>query len=624
LVDLPSKIVENKRCLFEMKDLSQDQEPIVRIILSKVKEWVELNRNNDTKELEKFKPLRLTIRGKAGTGKSFITKVIRTALMRLFGRNDPIVMGAPTGSAAFNIDGETIHRIASIKVNQVNRAPCSEKQKEMIKQYKSTVGVIIDERSLLSCEVLGAAEKHLSMTMHGGTHESEDWGGLPIVVLIGDDYQLPPPSGISKGAFHTVAEDIHSSLLNMNDNVCSNGCIQFRNFAGQSMELTTNHRQNSSNSQLDHILSKIRICEPTREDARVLVHDHHLGNKSPGVVKTICQGALFLFGTRAQRDEHNIKRLCEESSCSNPVAILKPRYSSNVQSKVFKSHFETKETVTPLLCRGSMVSIQGKNFHPKWGLYNGAIGTLKDFHFSEGSNPNCGDLPDYISVEFPEYRGPIWDKSRPKVIIPCLCVNRFLFVSINVSRALHTERFCFCFPTAHKVVPIPMYDFNCKNQCCNIKYCPLQLSYARTIHTFQGSEAGTDKAIHRLIVDCGTKRQESSSPGLFYSALSRATHLESYRGANDSAIYFIGENVSIDRILSLGKKANGEPHYLVMLRSKWIQLLEKGNIVMNNSMNTIEDLDHWFENNSVSNSELDLYISRSSWRKQMCVNPTYI
>ena len=73
LVDLPSKIVENKRCLFEMKDLSQDQEPIVRIILSKVKEWVELNRNNDTKELEKFKPLRLTIRGKAGTGKSFIT-----------------------------------------------------------------------------------------------------------------------------------------------------------------------------------------------------------------------------------------------------------------------------------------------------------------------------------------------------------------------------------------------------------------------------------------------------------------------------------------------------------------------------------------------------------------------
>jgi hypothetical protein len=423
-VVLPTKTIENKKCFYEITDLSQDQEPIVRIILCKVKEWIELNRCNDIKELEKFKPLRLTIRGKAGTGKSFITKVIRTALMRVFGRNNPIVIAAPTGSAAFNIDGETIHRVASINVRNANKAPSCDKQKDMIKQFKHTVGVIIDERSLLSCEVLGAAEKHLSMTMHGGTHESEDWGGLPIVVLIGDDYQLPPPSGISKGAFHTVAEDIHSSLLNMN-NVCSNGCMQFRNFAEQSMELTTNHRQDSNESQIDHILSRVRTCVPTMEDAKVIVHDHHLGNKSPGVVKTICQGALFLFGTRAQKDEHNMKRLCEESCCSNPVAILKPRYSSNVQSKVSKSHFDTRETVTPLLCRGCMVSIQGKNFHPKWGIYNGAIGTLRDFHFSEGANPNCGDLPDYISVEFPEYCGPIWDKSRPKVIIPYMYRSLF-------------------------------------------------------------------------------------------------------------------------------------------------------------------------------------------------------
>ena len=157
-----------------------------------------------------------------------------------------------------------------------------------------------------------------------------------------------------------------------------------------------------------------------------------------------------------------------------------------------------------------------------------------------------------------------------------------------------------------------------------MKYCPLQLSYARTIHTFQGSEAGKNKAIDRIILDCGTKRQESSSPGLFYSGLSRATHMESYRGANDSAIYFIGENVSIDRILSLGKKANGEPHYLVTLRSKWIQLLEKGNIVLSDNIDTIEDLDQWFKNNSVTNSELDLYLGRTTWRKEMCIVPTYV
>lgn len=62
-----------------------------------------------------------------------------------------------------------------------------------------------------------------------------------------------------------------------------------------------------------------------------------------------------------------------------------------------------------------MVSIQGKNFNPKWGLYNGALGTIIDLHFRVGSNPNCGDLPEYVSVEFREYCGPVWDKSRPKV-----------------------------------------------------------------------------------------------------------------------------------------------------------------------------------------------------------------
>eukprot|EP00978_Attheya_sp_CCMP212_P006515 scaffold15011_cov59-Attheya_sp.AAC.5 len=333
--------------------------------------------------------------------------------MRVLGRNDPIILAAPTGAAAFNIGGETIHRVASITVNNENKSPSSDKCKGMVKQYKHTLGVIIDERSLLSCSVLGATEKHLSMTMHGGSHENEDWGGLPIVVLIGDDYQLPPPSSIHKGAFYTVGEDIHFSLVNMNK-VSSNGCMQFRNFANQSMELTTNHRQDSNQSQLKDICSRVRVCEPTLEDAKVIVHDHHLGNKSPGLAKKLCIGALFIFGTRAQTDEHNMRRLCDESCSSNPVAILKTQYSSNVGNKVFKSHFDVRETITPLLCRGCMVSLQGKKFYPKWGLYNGSLGKVIDFHFSDGCNPNCNDLPDFVSVEFAEYCGPAWDETRPK------------------------------------------------------------------------------------------------------------------------------------------------------------------------------------------------------------------
>ena len=31
------------------------------------------------------------------------------------------------------------------------------------------------------------------MFVHGGGHELEDWGCLPIIVAFGDDCQLPPP-----------------------------------------------------------------------------------------------------------------------------------------------------------------------------------------------------------------------------------------------------------------------------------------------------------------------------------------------------------------------------------------------------------------------------------------------
>jgi hypothetical protein len=414
IVNLPTRFTDDTTSSFyEVSDLSQDQEPIVRVILSKIKEWIEVNRCDDLDKLNNFKPLRLTVRGMAGSGKSFIIKVVRTALMRVFGCNDPITIAAPTGSAAFNIGGETLHRIAEINVRNVNQTPSAARCKSMMKRFEHTVGIIIDERSLLSCDVLGATEKHVSKTMHGGTHENEDWGGLPIVVLIGDDYQLPPPT-IQKGAFHTVADGLHSSMINM-DNVVSNGCLQFRNFAKASMELTTSHRQDEDQSQFKGILARVRECNTNNVDARVLAEDHHLRNKAPGVAKEISKGALYLYSTRAKRDDHNLQKLCQESSALNPVAILKSKYCSNVGSKVFKSHFDVKNDVTPLLCRGCMVSIQGKNFNPKWGLYNGALGTIIDLHFRVGSNPNCGDLPEYVSVEFREYCGPVWDKIRPKV-----------------------------------------------------------------------------------------------------------------------------------------------------------------------------------------------------------------
>ena len=66
------------------------------------------------REKEPFIPPRLTVRGAAGTGKSFIINTIVSYLRRMFDDNDVVHVLAPTGIAAFNVLGETIHRFAGI------------------------------------------------------------------------------------------------------------------------------------------------------------------------------------------------------------------------------------------------------------------------------------------------------------------------------------------------------------------------------------------------------------------------------------------------------------------------------------------------------------------------------
>lgn len=61
------------------------------------------------------KPLRIIIMGTAGTGKSLLIKVIRSKLQRMAEEIvTPVLVLAPTGVAAFNIGGMTIHSALSI------------------------------------------------------------------------------------------------------------------------------------------------------------------------------------------------------------------------------------------------------------------------------------------------------------------------------------------------------------------------------------------------------------------------------------------------------------------------------------------------------------------------------
>ena len=124
------------------------------------------------------------ITGRAGTGKS--------TLLNYFHNNTKknAVILAPTGVAAVNIGGQTIHSFFHFKPNvtpaSVKKKKSDQKEKPTI--YKKLTTIIIDEVSMVRADLLDCVDKFLRLN---GPNSKRPFGGVQMI-FIGDLYQLPP------------------------------------------------------------------------------------------------------------------------------------------------------------------------------------------------------------------------------------------------------------------------------------------------------------------------------------------------------------------------------------------------------------------------------------------------
>jgi hypothetical protein len=146
-----------------------------------------------------FTPLRLTVIGADGTGKSFAIDTLTSLIIKMFEYNNAVHVLPPTGIAGFDIQWETYHSFAGLDVHDLCIESPNKLRNKMIAKLQATVAILIGERSLISLDLIGATEQTMAKTAHECSHANEDWGCVPVVVLFGDDYQLPPV--IVKGAF---------------------------------------------------------------------------------------------------------------------------------------------------------------------------------------------------------------------------------------------------------------------------------------------------------------------------------------------------------------------------------------------------------------------------------------
>lgn len=121
------------------------------------------------------------VTGNAGTGKTtFLRYYISKASKKT-------VVLAPTGVAALNAGGETVHSFFNFKPD-VTLSKIKKKKLTDQSIYKKVETIIIDEASMLRCDLLDCIDKFLRLNRE--VHQ-QPFGGVQMV-FIGDLQQLPP------------------------------------------------------------------------------------------------------------------------------------------------------------------------------------------------------------------------------------------------------------------------------------------------------------------------------------------------------------------------------------------------------------------------------------------------
>lgn len=125
----------------------------------------------------------LFITGKAGTGKS----TLLSHFCKITDK-EPVIL-APTGVAALNVKGQTIHSFFNFYVDVTPQKIREKKSKpRRVKLYKKLKTIIIDEVSMVRADLLDCVDAFLRLY---GPDPGKVFGGVQMI-FIGDLYQLPP------------------------------------------------------------------------------------------------------------------------------------------------------------------------------------------------------------------------------------------------------------------------------------------------------------------------------------------------------------------------------------------------------------------------------------------------
>lgn len=274
------------------------------------------------------------ITGKAGTGKSM--------LLEYFKQNSKkkLVIVAPTGVAAINVGGQTIHSLFRIPPTFLEKEKIR-LQKDVAELLRNIDTIVIDEISMVRADLMD----NIDYLMKKARKNFYPFGGAQVI-MFGDLYQLPPV--VNDRQLLKYFEEIHGGYYFFNAHVWKETKLKV-------IELTEIFRQ--KDLSFKEILNNIRegkIHEPQLQKLNLSVQ-----NTAPET------GVITLASTNFKANEINEYKL-------NRLFDPPKEFLANITGSFEASAFPTEETLK--LKKGAQVMMLRNDKDKRF--VNGSIGTV--------------------------------------------------------------------------------------------------------------------------------------------------------------------------------------------------------------------------------------------------------
>ena len=290
----------------------------------------------------------LFITGKAGTGKS--------TLLDYCYKHCPkdLVIIAPTGVAALNVKGQTIHRFFNFPINvTVEKIKNLEVKPRSLGIFRNLDTIFIDEVSMLRADLLDCIDAFLQIY---GPRPDTTFGGVQMV-FVGDMYQLPPV--VNNDEMELFAKKYRSPYFFDAD--------VFNGLKLEIVELRQIYRQ--KDEHFIELLNRIRDNIATTQDLTEL-------NTRTGAPRKEGEFYIHLTPTNRQADAINEAKLNELAS---PLHIAK----ADVEGVFTRDYYPTAEELS--FKQGAQIMFLNNDMKNRW--VNGSVGHIEDITEDSAGKP---------------------------------------------------------------------------------------------------------------------------------------------------------------------------------------------------------------------------------------------